>query len=270
MPAEVTGDRIPVSLRLLDHQIIGSDGALLGNVDDLVVTESEDGLVVSALMSGPPALACRQGGRGGRWLFALWRRLHPDADPQPLAIPLEHVTRLDSAVHVSVLAEHTLAQTAGLELWLREHVISRLPGALGGADEDRGPLQLERRRHQEFQVRPDVWTLSDLLGTRVCTEDGRELGEVIEVTADAIRRSGLELGHLLVRELVCSPRHLWQELGYTMEPQGPALLARLIRWWHKHDRRVDWADVRGIDRERHTVEVAGDARLDHPHDRASS
>jgi hypothetical protein len=64
-------------LQLLDRQLVGHDGKLIGCVDDLELSGSENGeqLYVTAILSGPGALAYRLGlRRFGRWL----RRAHDD------------------------------------------------------------------------------------------------------------------------------------------------------------------------------------------------
>jgi sporulation protein YlmC with PRC-barrel domain len=259
------GGRIPLVLRLLDHQVIGHAGQLVGNVDDLVLEEGANDLRVVGLLSGPPALARRFGGRGGSWLGAAWRRLRPDGDPQPRVVPLDRVVRLDSGVHVDRAASATLAAEQGLERWLREHVVGRIPGASGAdTDPDRDVPHPSHRVGR--LLRDDDRTLSDLLGLRVVTEDGDELGEVVEVTAERVSRARDALGPLRIGELVCSVHHLGQELGYTMEPQGPALLRWLLRVWHHQDRHVSLDDVVRLDWGKGEVVVSGKAELRHPHD----
>ena len=64
MSAPPAGRVIDAALQLLDRQLIDSDGAAAGKVDDLELTELEDGsLVVTAVLSGPGALAPRLGRR---------------------------------------------------------------------------------------------------------------------------------------------------------------------------------------------------------------
>ena len=50
------GTRHRVVLRLLDHQIVGPDDQLLGNVDDLQVLLSDNGWFITGLAVGPAAL----------------------------------------------------------------------------------------------------------------------------------------------------------------------------------------------------------------------
>ena len=53
----MTGRHLYAALHLLDRQLVDGDGHLCGNVDDLELTETDEGMVyVSALVSGPGAL----------------------------------------------------------------------------------------------------------------------------------------------------------------------------------------------------------------------
>jgi len=115
-------------LHLLDRQIVDPDDAPVANVDDLELRERADGrLAVSALLTGPGALGPRTGGRLGSWMVAIWRRLRPDADPQPGRIEARLVTHTDSAVHVSVRTRDL--RVDGFEQWARANVIDKIPGA---------------------------------------------------------------------------------------------------------------------------------------------
>lgn len=248
-------------LRLLDHQIIGPEGELLGNVDDILIEQAEQAeqsvqpgqsgqseqaqgqWVVCAVMTGPSPAAQRQGGRLGRWLDASWRRLHPDADPVPLAVPFEDITDVDSAVHVNDGAARALAQSQGLELWLREHVISRLPGVLDGDDDHHGHLAMHRERHPDYAPGREARPMSRLLGAQVTDDAGASLGHVIEVTATVDRGGTGAFGTVTLDSLVCSTSHLGNELGYTLTPQGPWVVRRLVQALHRGDRRVLVADV---------------------------
>jgi hypothetical protein len=126
-PATV-GRRYDAALQLLDRQIVDPDGRLVAKVDDLELTEREDGrLVVSAILTGPGGLGPRLGGRLGHWVVAVWRRLRPDVDPRPDRIPADAITELDSAVHIA--ARIGELRINGLEAWVNDHVIARLPGA---------------------------------------------------------------------------------------------------------------------------------------------
>ncbi|WP_270888152.1 hypothetical protein [Pedococcus sp. 5OH_020] len=266
--ADLAQGRIPLVLRLLDHQIVGAEDELLGNVDDLELAETDRGLLVVGLLSGPAALAVRHGGRSGHWLAAIWRRLHPDHHPHVLSIPMAHVTALDSAVHVSRYAQRVLEQEAGLELWLRRYVVSRLPGARGGGDDrQHNAVITSRERHEELACADDAPRLSRLLGAEVRTRSGEVLGTVIELTAEAFERRGLELGRLRLVEVVCSRRHLGQDLGYTMAPQGPALVRGILRRWHSGDRRLSLDDLVHVDWREQTLTFPDGVTARHPHER---
>lgn len=121
-------------LHLLDRQIVDPDGRLVANVDDLELTEREDGrLVVSALLIGPGALGPRLQHGLGDYVVAVWRRLRPDTEPQPGRIPMSDVVDIDSAVTIGRRLDQVSGRgVTGLEAWMREHVIDRLPGATDG------------------------------------------------------------------------------------------------------------------------------------------
>ena len=128
MDETVAGRHLDAALNLLDRQIIDPDGRLLGNVDDLELTERDDGrLVVTALLTGPGVLGPRLGGRLGHWTVVVWRRLRAEADPKPGRIDAADISSIDSAVHLSVRPDDPGLD--GLERWVDEHVISRIPGA---------------------------------------------------------------------------------------------------------------------------------------------
>lgn len=91
-------------LNLLDRQLLDSDGKMLGKVDDVELTEQDDTLVITALLTGHAALLDRLGGRLGAALVAKWAQLkvsEPDRS-RPWRIDIDDVDRLDSAVHLAV------------------------------------------------------------------------------------------------------------------------------------------------------------------------
>src|SRR3954469_7703199 len=125
MPDDTAFD---LRLRLLDRQVVDPDGAMICKVDDVELAPAEDGgYVVTALLAGPLARGPRLPGRLGRWTVALARRWSDDREPQPRRIPFERVTELGSAVVLERdRDEHGIA---GLEDWVRTHVIERIPGS---------------------------------------------------------------------------------------------------------------------------------------------
>jgi hypothetical protein len=133
MSATGSGPHVDAALHFLDRQLIDPDGRLVGKVDDLELAQREDGrLVVTALLIGPAALGPRIGGHLGQWIVAVWHRLRPDARPQPGRIPVDCLLSIDSAVHVTRVGDWD--GISGLEAWLREFVIGRIPGSVHEPD----------------------------------------------------------------------------------------------------------------------------------------
>jgi hypothetical protein len=121
---------IDAALELLDRQLVDSDDALAGKVDDLELTPSEDDphvLYVTAILSGPGALGPRLPGRLGRAWSALFDRLHPAEQPEPARISFGVVQSLGPRIRIS-LSRHHLGVNS-FERWTQEHIISRIPGA---------------------------------------------------------------------------------------------------------------------------------------------
>jgi hypothetical protein len=119
---------IQLQLQLVDHQMVDRDGWLCGNIDDLELEIPDDGSTpyVSAILSGPAALAPRLQGRLGGWVSRLHRRLHPATDPGPIRIPWSRVADVGSHVRLSDQREELY--TNSTEAWLAEHFIGRIPG----------------------------------------------------------------------------------------------------------------------------------------------
>ena len=63
----------------------------------------------------------------GRWIIAVWQRLHPAVEPGPARIPMNVVAKINSAVHLSVPRTSTTA--ISIDKWVDQYVISRIPGA---------------------------------------------------------------------------------------------------------------------------------------------
>jgi sporulation protein YlmC with PRC-barrel domain len=117
-----------IGLDLLDRQILDCDGQPVGKVDDVELDVDAAGTpYVAALLVGQQALGDRIGGRLGRWIAGTARRLSPDYDRGPIRIPYDLVAELTSAVNLSVRRE--LLPDPPLEMWLRDHLIGRIPGA---------------------------------------------------------------------------------------------------------------------------------------------
>ncbi len=264
-----------VVLRLLDHQIVGPSGMLLGNVDDLELVGDEGGWFVTGLMVGPAALSQRLPGLLGHWVYAVWHRLHPAEDPAPVVIPIDHVTAIGSAVHVDLAAAQALSNTFGVEIWLRRHVISRLPGAIGDADDPRSETADRARR---VGSRPESLPLparapldgargvSTVVGRTVVAPDGTRAGRVSEVRCLGARSNGRQ-ERLRARWILYTPHLTGAKLGYSVDrEQGPALVRRIVRTWQRHDRIVDAELVEGLNELEGDLTVRPEARPRHPHD----
>jgi hypothetical protein len=261
-----------VVLRLLDHQLVGPDGALLGNVDDLELAHTAEGWLVTGVMVGPAALSQRLPGRLGDWLYAVWRRLHAAEDPTAVVLPIEHVVRIDSAVHVDERGAHALTLTFGLELWLREHVVGRLPGAreAGGKEPRRGAAPRHHERAGDVPPRParaplhHARGLGSVLGRPVQDAEGNHLGRVTELRCSG-RPRGERQVPLRVESVLYGPHPLASELGYGVgREQGPAVVRGLVRRWQRHDRIVDVAQLERLGDADGTVRLRAAARPRRP------
>jgi sporulation protein YlmC with PRC-barrel domain len=259
-------DTIDVALRVMDHQLVGPSGALLGNVDNLVLGQEREELLIVGVLSGPGGFGPRQPGLLGRWIVAVWKRLSSREQPSPLMVPMSHVRHIGSAVTVSDYAEGIMEGAPGLEQWLRRHVISPIPGATAGDDRLAGTTVGSAASHDELTPPMDSHLVSDLLGAKVVDDTGASLGTVMELRGLPFEQSGLEVGRLRVTSVVFGPRRLGGELGYTtVTDQGPWLLARFFGWWHRDDREVAWSDVADVDWDNQRLLLRAGGTWRHPH-----
>ena len=126
--------RLWAGLHLLDRQLVDREGRMAGMVDDLELDYSEDDgqLYVTAILSGPGALA----NRFGRNTFGEWMRwFHAIISPgehDPARISLHDVQDLGN--HITLAADADDLGTASAERWFRDHVVAHIPGS-GHADE---------------------------------------------------------------------------------------------------------------------------------------
>jgi sporulation protein YlmC with PRC-barrel domain len=121
-----TAERLDTASGLLDHQVVDEDGDLICKVDDIELEERNGELHLTYILQGPGALGGRLGEPFGRWMSAIWLRLSTSGEP--VRIPMSDVVEVSSAVHVAHVDPSSEVQ--GFERWVREHVVSRLPGAL--------------------------------------------------------------------------------------------------------------------------------------------
>jgi sporulation protein YlmC with PRC-barrel domain len=125
-------DVLHAGLDLLDRQIVDRDGELVGKVDDLELTDPEDGPPrLVALLTGAQAYGTRLGGRLGGWIVSAAGRL--GGTKQPVRIPFELVEKVGPSIRLSA-AVSELERVERVDHWLRDNFIGRIPGA-GNAPE---------------------------------------------------------------------------------------------------------------------------------------
>lgn len=118
---------IHASLDLLDRQVLDCNGEPVGKVDDVELTDPEQGPPrLAALLLGPQAYGQRLGGRLGTWIASTGVRL--SGTDLPIRIPIEAVKEIGVSIELNVPLED-IARVEQLEQWLREHLIERIPGA---------------------------------------------------------------------------------------------------------------------------------------------
>ncbi|MEV4058371.1 hypothetical protein AB0J55_44800 [Amycolatopsis sp. NPDC049688] len=115
---------VDLSDSLLDRQITGEDGTVVGKVDDLELRAEDGTYVVDALLVGPEALADRIGGPIGKLLRRIGRGFRAGA---PQRIPLNAVRGIEPTVVVTTAVAQ--ATESPSEDWLRRRIIGRIPGA---------------------------------------------------------------------------------------------------------------------------------------------
>jgi sporulation protein YlmC with PRC-barrel domain len=127
--ATPAGRQVDAAYELLDRQMIDIDGMHAGKVDDLGFRWPEAGGApyVDAILSGPGALARRVGGRPGRAWASLHRRLSDREDGETATVSFGVVTRISSDIGLAVGREDL--DVMAFEAWVRDHVISKIPGA---------------------------------------------------------------------------------------------------------------------------------------------
>lgn len=196
-------DRYDVSLHLLDRQIVGADDRLVAKVDDVELTRLSDGrLVPTALLVGLPALLPRLSGVLAR-MHRLTRAAAADRD-LPLVADLGLVDEVGSGVRLNVAH-------------------ARLP-------------RMERARAED----PQRIRVGDVLGIPVrCAELPRR-SKVLDLCVVGVPgRAGRDAPHEVVA-LIVGPGRPGALLGYDRRSEpGPAVVAGIVRWLHRHARVVD-------------------------------
>lgn len=120
---------ISLRIALLDNQVVDCNRLPLGRVDDLEV-EVEDGSPrVTAILTGSEALGDRLGGLLGRAMAATSSRLRaPSRRQGPPRIDAGAIEELEPMIELGV-AKDDLPEVAGLERWLADRFVGRLPGS---------------------------------------------------------------------------------------------------------------------------------------------
>ncbi|MFJ6799092.1 hypothetical protein [Streptomyces sp. NPDC091268] len=113
---------------LLDRQIITEDGTSLAKADDLeLVTDGDGALWAAGVLIGPTALAPRLSGRSARLLDAIARRLTTGGPEGHARIPMNRIIRIGAALTATTSTADDSVHP--LEDWIRDHVITPLPGS---------------------------------------------------------------------------------------------------------------------------------------------
>jgi sporulation protein YlmC with PRC-barrel domain len=119
---------LDLHLQLLDRQVIDADGRFVCKVDDLELEVDETGRpFVTAILVGPRALGPRLGGRLGRWVTAIARRLADGQVEHPPCIDFAQVTDIGSAITLARRRDEL--DVTPLEHWVETHIIGRIPGS---------------------------------------------------------------------------------------------------------------------------------------------
>jgi sporulation protein YlmC with PRC-barrel domain len=98
------------AFELLDRQLLDVNELMLGKVDDIELIQTDEGLAITALLTGPVALLHRLGASLGNEMATKYVQLRPSETnrSRPWRIPMDRVERLDSAVHLSVEHDETV------------------------------------------------------------------------------------------------------------------------------------------------------------------
>ncbi|KAA0108976.1 hypothetical protein [Mycolicibacterium sp. P1-5] len=113
------GTLIDARLHLLDRQMLDADGAAVGIVDDLGLSDTTGAAPhVTAILTGQVLFTRIFGGRP------------PTSRLQ--ALPWRLITKVDAALHVSPEADHF--DGLWIEHWLRDRFIARIPGGRHAAE----------------------------------------------------------------------------------------------------------------------------------------
>jgi sporulation protein YlmC with PRC-barrel domain len=215
--------RLDAALELLDRQLADSNGQLAGKVDDLELTDAGGSLEqpqVTAILTGPGALAGRFHSPFGRWLAGVGARLPASGHQEPLRVTFDQVEQIGSAIRVRGTANQLDTGAKG-RAWHR-------------------PIDRTRER---------AMPLSELLGAEVVAEHGHTVGKVHDVRLEQTRpqRDGAVGPALRVEGLLVGRRALEVRFGFGRGGARGALAAQGGVRFPGHDGRyVAWGRIRSI------------------------
>ena len=110
---------------VLDNQLVDLHGRRMGKADGIIIELRKDRPPrVAYIEVGGTTLAARLHPRLGRWATRLAKRFGPGAEAY--RIPWSKLKSVGIDIVVLVDAEKT--PVLAFEQWLREHVVSRIPG----------------------------------------------------------------------------------------------------------------------------------------------
>ena len=121
-------DDLSLRLDVIDRQMVDADDIPIGRVDDLLAdTAGAGALRFTSILTGAQAIGERLGGRRGRLMAAVARRLRaPAAGTGPTAVGCETIDEIGWELRLA-LPLRDLPHVAGLEHWLAEHVVGPFP-----------------------------------------------------------------------------------------------------------------------------------------------
>jgi sporulation protein YlmC with PRC-barrel domain len=123
----MSGRVLHAKLHLLDRQIVTkTDGRLIAKVDDVEFDLDASVPHVTALLTGPGALGRRLPGLMGRFVVAVYQRLHSDPVADANRIPAARIVDITSAVVIDSAVD---LHVDGFGRWVGDQIISRLPGS---------------------------------------------------------------------------------------------------------------------------------------------
>jgi hypothetical protein len=207
---------LDVGLHLLDRQITDCDGLMAGKVDDVELSELENGaLAVTGLLLGAPAFLPRLGHRLGPWALEKYRELGITRAGRtvPGRIELRFVERLTSEIRLNVPREKLIVPQQPPEGHVLHHRFHELLG-----------MQVRLVSHED--------TVGRIMDARM-EPQGDTVGDGIPLTELLVGRGW--------------PRSL---LGYDRnDARGPVMIGAAVRRLHRGSgqiamdkvERIDWA-----------------------------